>query len=517
MNTQIRRLALGMVVLYAALFVRLNVVQVFSSADLTAREGNNRQTVRDFDRPRGKIQTSDGTVVAFTEEVAEERFEFQRRYPTGDLFAHITGYFTLELGSTGVERSYGDDLSGQSSAFEFRALTNLFNTDATTGDVVLSLRNDVQEAAKEALGDRRGSVVALDPRTGEILALWSFPSYDPNALAGATGGDAVQVKTLLDSAPDKPLLARSYRELFPPGSTFKVVTGAAGIRTGDVTLTEPSYPRLTEWTPPGTTRALSNFDGSLCGGPLIEVLRVSCNTAFAEMGSRTIGPKDLVDTAADFGFGERPPIDIPGAVASEIPTDYGRALGSFPDGDGGTVYENTAGLAQVSIGQGNARATPLQMAMVAGAIGNEGVVMEPHVVAEVRDAEGDVVREVKPTAWRRPLDAKQAAQMRIAMDEVVTDGTAKLMAIEGVEVGAKTGTAQTVATEDRSHAWMIAYAGTDGEPAEVAVAVIVEAQEGVSEQTGGQVAAPIAQRVLRTALSPPPPTGGQSGQGGGGG
>ena len=516
MNTQIRRLAMGMVLLYSALFVRLNVVQVFSAGDLTGRDGNNRQSLRDFDRPRGKIQTADGAVVAFTEEIDGERFEYQRNYPTNDLFAHITGYFTLELGSTGVERSYGDDLSGQSSVFELRALTNLLDSQATTGDVVLSLRNDVQQAAKDALGERRGSVVALDPRTGAILALWSYPSYDPNLLTKPTGGSAVQVKTLLDDAPNKPLLARSYRELFAPGSTFKVVTAAAGIRTGDVTLTEPSYPRLTDWTPPGTTRPLSNFDGSLCGGPLVEILRVSCNTAFAEMGSRTIGPEELVATASDFGFGEQPPIDIPGAVASEIPTDYGRALGPFPDGDGGTVYENTAGLAQVAIGQGNARATPLQMAMVAGAIGNEGVVMEPHVVSEVRDAAGDVVREVKPTVWKRPLDAEQAAAMRVAMDGVVTDGTAKAMAIDGVEVGAKTGTAQTIAGQDRSHAWMIGYAANGGEPADVAVAVIVEAQEGVSEQTGGRVAAPVAQRVLRTALNAPAPSGGPTGQPGGG-
>ena len=508
MNTQIRRLALGMVLLYSALFVRLNVVQVFSSGDLNAREGNNRQNLRDFDRPRGKIQTADGTVVAFTEEVKGKRFEYQRNYPTGELFAHVTGYFTLELGSTRVERSYGDDLSGQSSSLELRALTNLFNADANTGDVVLSLRSDVQQAARDGLGDRRGSVVALDPRTGAILALWSYPSYDPNLLVDDNGADAIGVKTLLDGAPDKPLLARSYRELFAPGSTFKVVTGSAGIRSGDVSLMSPSYPERTEWTPPGTTRPLSNFDGALCGGPLIEVLRVSCNTAFAEMGARTLGPEALVDTAVDFGFGSKPPIDIPGAVASEIPTDYGKALGPFPDGDGGTVYEDTPALAQVAIGQGNARATPLQMAMTAGAIGNEGIIMEPHVAAEVRDTEGNVVREVKPTVWKRPLKKEQAAAMRTAMDGVVADGTATELDVPGFKVGGKTGTAQTVAGEDRSHAWIIGYAGPEGEPAEVAVAVIVEAQPKVSEQTGGRVAAPIAQRVLRAALSPVPASAG---------
>ena len=504
MNVQIRRLAVGILVLYSALFVRLNVVQVYSAGDLNVREGNNRQVLRDFDRPRGKIQTSDGTVLAFTTETGGDGFEYQRNYPTGELFAQVTGYFTLGLGSTGVERSYGDDLSGQSGAFELRALTNLFDSEGTTGDVVLSMRNDVQETARDALGDRRGSVVALDPRTGEILALWSTPSYDPNLLVDSTGSEAIRVKTLLDESPDKPLLARSFRELFAPGSTFKVVTASAGVRSGAVTMDTPSYPQLTEWTPPGTTKAIRNFDGALCGGPLDEILRVSCNTSFAEMGARTVGPDQLVETAEDFGFGSKPPIDIPGAVASEIPTDYGRPLGPFPDGEGGMVYENTAGLAQVSIGQGDARATPLQMAMVAGAIGNGGIVMEPHVVAEVRDTEGDVVREIEPAIWKRPLDQKQAAVVRTAMDGVVDDGTAEALDIEGFEVGGKTGTAQTVAGEDRSHAWIVGYAGVEGEAAEVAVAVIVEAQQGISEQTGGRVAAPIAQRVLRTALNPAP-------------
>ena len=260
MNVQIRRLAVGILVLYSALFVRLNVVQVYSAGDLNVREGNNRQVLRDFDRPRGKIQTSDGTVLAFTTETGGDGFEYQRNYPTGELFAQVTGYFTLGLGSTGVERSYGDDLSGQSGAFELRALTNLFDSEGTTGDVELSMRNDVQETARDALGDRRGSVVALDPRTGEILALWSTPSYDPNLLVDSTGSEAIRVKTLLDESPDKPLLARSFRELFAPGSTFKVVTASAGVRSGAVTMDTPSYPQLTEWTPPGTTKAIRNFE-----------------------------------------------------------------------------------------------------------------------------------------------------------------------------------------------------------------------------------------------------------------
>ncbi|MEZ5381396.1 MAG: penicillin-binding transpeptidase domain-containing protein [Microthrixaceae bacterium] len=517
MNTQIRRVALGMLVLYGALFIRLNVVQVFSAPDLNAREGNNRQVLRDFDRPRGKIQTADGTVVAFTEEVDNRRFDYQRRYPTGDLFAHITGYFTLNLGSTGVERSYGDELSGQSSELEFKALTNLFDAEAPTGDVVLSLRRDLQETARDALGDRQGSVVALDPRTGDVLALWSYPSYDPNQLVEGTSDETLFRKTALDNDPQKPLLARSYRELYPPGSTFKVVTGSAGIRSEKVTVDSPSYPRLRNWAPPGTTRPLSNFDGSLCGGTLDEIMRVSCNTAFAQMGSGTVGPEGLVDTAQDYGFGDTPPLDLPGGVKSAIPTDYGRRLGPFPDGEDGTVYEDTPGLAQVAIGQGNARATPLQMALVAAGVGNEGVIMAPHVVAEVRDAAGDVVREVKPERWKTPLDQDQAAVMRQVMDSVVADGTAKAMAIPNVEVGGKTGTAQTVGGVDRSHAWVIGFAGTPGEPAEVAVAVIVEAQEGVSEQTGGRVAAPIARRMLQTALFPQPAGDAGNGPTGGGG
>lgn len=500
MNRQIKRVGAALVVCYLALFVQLNLTQVVRAPSLNARPDNTRAIERDLNRPRGDIVSADGQLVAHSVETAG-RFRYQRTYPMGDLFAHVAGSYSFLFGSDGVERTYDEELAGRTASLRFGGFTDPFRSDPNVGTVALTIDSRVQRAAADALGARPGSVVALDPRDGSVLALWSYPTYDPNLPSSNDATVARAFREALAENPDKPTLARSYRERFFPGSTFKVVTAAAGLESGRVSVDAPTYPTARGYQAPLTTRSISNFGGSSCGGTLAEILQVSCNSAFAEMGAETLGPEPLIDQARRMGFGDAPPIDLPGAVRSVFPDDFGKRLRPGRDPGDADIYEDTPGLAQAAIGQGNVSATPLQMALVAASVADRGTVMAPHVVREVRDRTGRAVRTVTPEVWRTAASAATADTLRQAMIGVVTDGTAQRLAVPGREVGAKTGTAQLGTDPPRSHAWVIAFAGDPGSPPTVAVAVIVEGQPGASEQTGGRVAAPIAKAVIEAVLA----------------
>lgn len=480
MNRQIRRLGIALLVLYGALFVQLNIIQVVRADTYNNNPNNTRATVRDFSRPRGQILAADGTVLARSVP-AEGQFERQREYPEGDLFGQVTGYFSFSAGADGVERSYNEELAGR-TATSVGDVGELLMGEPRTGDVSLTIRADVQRVAREALGDQRGSVVALDPRDGSVLALWSSPSYDPGPISSVDVKAAQAAREALLADEAKPLLPSSYRETFFPGSTFKVVTASAGLSSGKVTVDSPVYPSRTGYVPPLTDRPIANFGGSSCGGALFDILQVSCNAAFAQMGV-DLGAGTLVGQAEKFGFNDVPPLDLPGVEPSPI-------------GDVDSFVQNTPVLAMTAIGQNSVRATPLQMALVAAGIANGGQVMTPHLMAEVRDDQGKVLDRWEPSAWTRATSPEVAATMTEAMAGVVDGGTASRLAVPGVPTAGKTGTAQL--GNGLSHAWIIGFAPADAP--RVAVAVIVEAQPGASEQTGGRVAAPIGQAVLAAAL-----------------
>jgi peptidoglycan glycosyltransferase len=487
MKRQIRRLGIAMVVLYVALFVQLNVVQVLRQDEYNNNPANIRAVTRDYGRPRGQIVSADGTVLARS--VADDsHFKRRREYPEHALFGQVTGYFSFTFGSDGVEKTYNSELAGRSSEGSVKNLVDLLTDEEHTNDVVLTLNKAVQQVAKEQLGDRKGSVVALDPRDGSILALWSFPSYDPEPVSQTDQDAARNARGLLLLDGNKPLLPKAFRETFFPGSTFKVVTSAAGLTSGKVTPDAPSYPVETQYVPPHTTKPLRNFGGERCGGKLFEILEISCNTAYARMGV-DLGADALIGQARAFGFGEQPPLDLPRPAASSI-------------ADPAFFEQNVPLLAQTAIGQNTVRATPLQMALVAAGIANQGVVMTPHVLKEIRDDEGDVVRRYRPTPWRTAVTADVAATVRDAMVGVVERGTATRLHVPGVPTAGKTGTAQI--GNGSSHAWIIGFAPADAP--RVAVAVIVESQAGTSESTGGRVAAPIGEKVLEAALKVAPAT-----------
>ena len=493
MNVRIRRLGVALLVAYVAVFAKLNYIQVFNAESLNEEPGNNREILRDFTEPRGTITSADGVLLARSVEV-DDQFVRQREFPTGELFGHITGFFSLEFGAEGLERSYNDELAGQTAEQELRSFADLFVDKERTGNLTLTMREDLQALARDQLGERQGSVVVIDPRTGEVLAMWSYPSYDPNVLSSHDFDGAQQARDLLLSLDDpnnafdrSPLAPASYRERFFPGSTFKVVTGATGVQAGVVTPEEPVYPVVSSYTPPQTTVPLINFGGSECGGELFTILARSCNTSFAQMGVEDIGPDRMIEGAESWGFNDTPPLDLPAVAESAFPTDFS---------------DNIPALAQSAIGQNDVAATPLQMALVAAGVANDGVIMAPHVVAEIRDGEGDVLDRAGSDVWLQAVDGPTARTMREGMIGVVErpDGTAGSLAIEGQEVGGKTGTAQLGTDPPRSHAWIISFAGPPGGQSEVAVAVIVEAENGASEQTGGSVAGPIARTMMIAAL-----------------
>ena len=482
MNRQIRVLGTAMIVLFGALFAQVNYLQVFHAKALNANPLNTRAVVRDFARPRGVIVTSDGAVLARSVPVADE-FERRRQYPEGALFAHITGYLSFTYGGEGVERTYNDELVGRNQQIKLKNLSDLLVKREKTGDVTLTLSKRLQQVATEQLGQRKGAVVALDPTTGAILAMADYPTYDPNALAGHKQSEIRAVWDQLNADANKPLLPRAFRERYFPGSSFKVVTAATALATGVATTSQPVYPPLSALPLPNSGgQSLANFGGGTCGGNLVQALQVSCNTAFAQLGM-DLGADKLSSGAAQFGFGKAPPIDLPFAAESVFPPASAFA-------------RDLPGLAKSAIGQQDVSATPLEMALVAGAIANKGVIMTPHVMQEVRDSEGNVVDRYQPKPWLTAVSPDVAATVRDMMVNVVNAGTGTAARIPGVTVGGKTGTAQTgVGT---NHVWFISFA--PAENPKIAVAVMLENIDVANEATGGTVAAPIAKAVIQAAL-----------------
>ncbi|HUQ63214.1 MAG TPA: penicillin-binding protein 2 [Acidimicrobiales bacterium] len=485
MNRQIRRLGIVLVVLFIALFLNLNYLQVVDAKRLNDHPTNTRAVVRDFSRARGVIQTSDGTVLAESMP-SSGQFENQRRYPEANLYSHITGYFSFNFGSDGVERTYNDALTGRTNNLSIDRFGDWLLERERTANVSLTVSNQVQHIAADALADRKGAVVALDPRNGAILAMADSPTYDPNPLASHDLPAATADWNKLNADSDKPLLSRAYRERYFPGSSFKVVTAATALDSGKVTVTEPVFPVLSELPLPQSSQPISNFGGETCGGPLPEALRVSCNTAFAQLGLDLGGPT-LADGAGRFGFNQVPPIDLPFGASSLFP-------------DAGTFARDKPALAKSAIGQQDVQATPLQMALVAAGIANNGTVMTPHVMKEIRDSEGEVLQTYDAQAWKEAVPADVARTTRDMMVEVVNSGTGTRAQLPDVQVAGKTGTAQT--GRDTSHVWFIGFA--PAEAPRVAIAVMLENQPNVSEATGGILAAPIAAEVLQAALAANP-------------
>ncbi len=485
MNRGIRRVGVAVTVLLLVLVGQLTYLQVIHAKKLDNDPRNIRSVLRDINRARGDIVSADGEVLATSVEADDgTEFDYQRLYPLGGLTAQVVGYQSFVLGNVGIERSYNSQLSGR--AAELNSFGDVLRGKETTGTVVLSMRTSVQRAAAEALGDQKGSVVVLDVRTGGIVAMYSNPTYDPQPLAGHDTQAVTDYFALLTSDPAKPNLPRAYREIYPPGSTFKIVTSAVAFDTGTATPITV-YPTLSELTLPLTSNTLKNFGGGTCGGTVFESFVVSCNTTFAKMGL------DLGDRfppgLEGFGVeGEAPPLDVyPGAVRNT--------------GLEGADFETDAPqFAFAGIGQGTVATSPLEMAMVAASVANGGIMLEPHAAREIRDEANKVVRQIGATPWKTAMSPTTSQALNAMMRAVVERGTGTRAQIPGVAVAGKSGTAQN--STGAPHAWFVAFAPADAP--QYAIAVIVEngGSAAGDNATGGVVAAPIAGAVLQAALAP---------------
>ncbi|MFC0675682.1 peptidoglycan D,D-transpeptidase FtsI family protein [Brachybacterium hainanense] len=479
MNKPLRHVWLVIGLLFVLLFTSTTYFQVIAQGRLNADGRNARTIYNEFGRNRGPIVV-DGTPIAWSEK-SDDTYGYLRTYEPGSMYAHVTGYYSVVYGFGGLERSLNDTLSGEAdSLFYQRVVDTLSGRDMQGATVELTLDSQAQQAAYDALGDRRGAVVALDPETGEILAMVSTPSFDPNRLSSHSTKDVRASWSELNEDPERPLTNRAIGgDLYPPGSTFKLLVAASALDSGSYTK-DSVIPGPGTYPLPNSSSVMNNHAGgdqTPCGpddqSTLQSALEQSCNTSFAMLGVE-LGEDQLSGTLDDYGFGDR--MSIPQTVtASRIGTDL-----------------DDAQLASTSIGQYETRVTPLQMAMVAGSFAHDGVVMEPGLVKSVRTQDQRVISEFTPKERSQPLTAANAAQMRTMMVGTVEEGTGSAARIDGVEVGGKTGTAET-GRGTKPHSWFVGYAQSGDR--KVAVAVVVE--EG---GYGSKVAAPIAKDVMEAVI-----------------
>ena len=491
MNKPIRNLAVACLVLFAALLLNVNYVQFVEADSLNSKNGNRRVIDEEFSRDRGSILV-DGDPVAESVKSGDQ-YEYQRKYGDAKLYAPLTGFFSYIYGGASIERSQNAVLSGSDNRlFVNRVVDLLSNAQPKGGSVELTINSDAQKTAAsglEALGkNTKGAVVALDPRTGAILASVTQPSYDPNRLASHDLNKVEAAWKELTGDKDQPMINRGTQQILPPGSTFKLVTAAAALKNlGLKPSSKVKGGTTLDFGGRAGSYTLGNENGGNCGGNSItleQALNVSCNVSFGSLADK-IGQDKLDAQAKLFGFGQDYLEGLPGS-SSRFTAD-------------GTKLD-VAQLAQSGIGQYEVATSPLQMAMVAAGIANDGVVMKPYVVKTVREPNLQVLEKAQPEAISDTpaLSPTEAAQLRQMMVSTVERGTATSARISGVEVGAKTGTAQS--TEDRPpYAWFVALAPAD-KPT-VAVAVLVESSDTArNEIAGGRLAGPIARSVIEAVL-----------------
>ncbi len=479
MNGPIRRVAVVTMLMFALLLANGTYIVLFRQGPLDAMPQNRRARDAEFAQNRGSILAT-GKLEIATTVPSKDRFDYQRNYPAGSLYAPVTGYFSYDHGSTGLENTYNSQLAGTADSLLVRRMIDLATNRTPQGaSVQTTIVPKVQEAAAMALGRQKGAVVALNPKTGAVLALVTSPGYDPNTVASHEVDKADRAYDALAAESDRPLSNRAAREIYPPGSTFKLVTAAAALADGKSPGSKVKAPDRLRL--PGTSTYLPNSTN--CGGTTVTIeqaLKVSCNTAFANLGLE-VGEDRLREQAQLFGFDARHLTDL-GGVASQFPDSL-----------------DDAQLALSSIGQYDVAASPLQMAMVSSAIANDGVLMDPYVVSAVQAPDLTPVETRKPRVLSTAMTPGNAEALQQMMGVVVSEGTGSNARIPGVEVGGKTGTAQSD-PKRKPFAWFTSFAPL-ADP-QIAVAVVVEdADIPRNDIAGGRLAAPIARAVMQAGLS----------------
>lgn len=479
MNRAITRLGGLLAILLTALLVNATCQQVLFAGDTENRPGNQRQVLNEYDRERGPILVGADPIARSIQ--TDDEYKYLRVYSQGQMFAPASGFYSLLYGASGVERAENRVLNGDSDLFFVDRIQQLFSGESPQGGgVTLTLNAAAQRAAYEGLSGKVGSVVALDPGTGAILALASSPSYDPNRLANHDLRSIQDYYEQLQADPAKPMLNRPLVSNPPPGSSFKLVTAAAALESGKYTP-NTVIPGPAKYRLPGSSREVPNWNGKACGPngkvTLAQALAISCNTAFAWLGNQ-LGQDALRSQAEKFGFDTSMAVPMR-AATSRYPSDMDEAQ-----------------TAMSAIGQFDVSATSLQMALVGAAVGNSGVVMNPYLVKEIRGPDMKIVQTTTPSQFGRALSAENASAEMSMMVGVVNSGTGSNARIPGIQVGGKTGTAETGDGRPAT-AWFVAVAPADSP--RVAVAVAIE-DAGGGEVSGNGLAAPIARAVIQAVL-----------------
>nr|WSW68121.1 penicillin-binding transpeptidase domain-containing protein [Streptomyces sp. NBC_00995] len=483
MNKPLRRIAIFCGVLIFALLARTNYLQYVKADELNTRDENRRVRIERYAHERGNIIVDGGNAITGSAETKDSDFKYKRVWKNGPMWAPVTGYSSQAFGATQLESIEDGILTGNDDQLFFDNTMSMFTGDEKQGgNVVTTLNSAAQKAAFEGLGNKKGAVAALDPQTGAILALASTPSYDPSTFAGNSDKDS-KAWQKLQKDKDKPMLNRALRETYPPGSTFKVVTAAAALENGLYTDIDAATKSPLPWRLPLTTgQPLANEGNIPCeNASLREALRMSCNTVFGKI-SDDLGNQKMIDQADKFGFNK------------EIFTPVRSAASIYPK-------DNRPQNAMAGIGQASNRTTPLQMAMVASAVANDGKLMQPYMVAKRQSPSLDDIYTHETEQLSQPISGENAQKLQQMMETVVKSGTGTNAKIDGATVGGKTGTAQHgLNNSEKPYAWFISYAKTDdGSP--VAVAVVVEDGEANRDDiSGGGLAAPIAKAVMKAVI-----------------
>lgn len=483
MKRQLRGVSTVVVLMFAALFVSTTSIQFFSAESLRADPRNSRTILDSYSTKRGAILVN-GTPIAESTPV-DDQYQYQRKYANGDLYSAVTGYFTIGQGITGIESAENTVLSGNSDDSFFQNLNAILTGQDVQGDNVnLTIDPDVQQAAYDALGSNTGAVVAIQPKTGKILAMVSKPGYDPNSLTSHDTTAVKQQYNALLNASGSPLQNRAIGgDLYTPGSVFKLVVASAALESGDWNL-DSTLPNPSRLQLPGTSTYINNAEGGSCGGGDEVKLRVaiqnSCNIPFAELGQK-LGYDTIKRMADKYGFGDQ--IEVPmKATASQ-----------YPDVD------STAQLMLSAFGQASVRVSPLQIAMVSAGIANGGTVMQPSLVDSITTSDLKTVQSFSPKEYSKPISGDDADALTEAMQSVVNSGTGTNAKINGVDVAGKTGTAEG-GTGDPYTLWFTGFA--PAKDPQVAVAVVVGNGGGLGQSgVGNTVAAPVAKKVMEAVLN----------------
>ncbi len=481
MNGPIRRVAMGVFFCLSLLLAGVTWYQVVRADELRDDPRNARPALSERGKERGLIVSSDGTVLARSVEDPTTR-SFVREYPEGEAFAHLVGYSSFLVGSSGLEDAYASVLRSRRDLTISDLVAALLGQDLRPRSIEATVDAELQRAAYELLGANRGAVVALDPATGAVLASVSTPSFDPETLLG---DDAAEQWDALLVADGGPAHDRATLEIYAPGSTFKTIVAAAALDTGaagpGTTFDDP-----VEFDLPGSDATITNANQGPCNdgqsATLLQAFVRSCNTIFADL-SIQLGAGDIGISAEALGFNQDIEYEwrVPEAVW-----------------DTAALANDPAALGQSGIGERDVRATPLHMAIVAAAVANEGVAVRPYAVSQIFDAEGNPAEETEVRELGRAMSADTAATLTQMMERVVTEGTGRNAAVPGVRVAGKTGTA--TGQGGFSNPWFIGFAPVD-DPS-IAIAVFIEGSAASGESaSGGSTAAPIASQLIELWLS----------------